>query len=639
MCGIAGIIGDEPDEIENSVAHMLRVIAHRGPDDQGLWREGDVCFGQRRLSIIDVSPAGRQPMTSASGRWVMTLNGEIYNFPDLRRELEADGVSGWRGHSDSEVLLALVDRHGVDDALKRAKGMFALALWDRHTRTAYLARDRMGEKPLYYLCEDRRFAFASELTALECLDGVSSRLSHDALAAFFRYGYIPAPLSVLRDVRKLEPGTLLTWRFGRPASITPYWRLADVIEAARKDRFSDPVEAAAALGSLLKQVVARQMVSDVPIGMFLSGGLDSTLITAVMQAQSKAPIRTFTLGFEAKEFNEAKQAKAIARHLGTEHTEHYVTASDAQAIAPRLGYLYDEPFADSSQIPTHLVSQMARRDVKVCLTGDGGDEMFGGYVRYPGVVRLWRTMRRVPGRRVIAGALETMPLPVLALAMGWLGPFARRYASRGRLGPNLRRTGRWLQAGSMADLFEETMTFWPGDGPLASPVGRPKRIWRPEAPTFDNDLEPMFWRDTVDYLPGDILAKVDRAAMAVGLETRAPFLDPDMVAFAWRVPPAMKVRGGKTKWLPRQVLARYAPPALTERPKLGFSVPLHEWLRGGLREWASDLIEPGRLRRQGLLNPLPVQEAWRRLERGDSTQGQPLWAVLMLQSWLAARGI
>ncbi|HEY1416187.1 MAG TPA: asparagine synthase (glutamine-hydrolyzing) [Caulobacteraceae bacterium] len=638
MCGIAGQIGVSPDEIENLVSHMLRSIAHRGPDDEGLWHEGDVCFGQRRLSIIDLSPAGHQPMVSQSGRWVMTMNGEIYNFPELRRRLEGDGPVTWKGHSDSEVLLAMVERHGLNVALEQAKGMFALALWDRQTRTAYLARDRMGEKPLYYTCDERRLAFASELTALEVAVDVSSSLSRDALAAYFRFGYIPAPFSILRDVRKLEPGSLLTWRGGRRPSVTPYWSLSEVIDAGRHHRIVDPKEAADGLETLLRKVVSRQMVSDVPIGMFLSGGLDSALITAVMQAEAQSPVQTFTLGFESREFNEAEQAKALAGHLGTNHTEHYVTVADAQAIVPRLGYLYDEPFADSSQIPTFLVSEMARRNVKVCLTGDGGDEMFGGYVRYPGVRRLWRTMRRMPARKLIAGSLERLPLPVLAMGLWWLRPFARRYASRGQLGPNLRRAGRWLRSNSMADLFEETMSFWPREGPLRPPVGSPTIGWRPPSPVFDNELEPMLWRDTVDYLPGDLLCKVDRAAMAVGLETRAPFLDPDMVEFAWRIPPTMKVRGRVTKWLPRQVLARFAPRSLTERPKLGFSVPLHEWLRGGLNEWASDLTAPARLRRQGLIDPQPVEEAWRRLRGGDSGQAQPIWAVVMLQAWLAARG-
>jgi asparagine synthase (glutamine-hydrolysing) len=637
MCGIAGLIGEAPDAVEGLVGKMLGAIAHRGPDDEGLWRDGPVCFGQRRLSIIDPSPAGHQPMVSESGRWVMTMNGEIYNFPELRRRLEAENQVAWRGHADTEVFLAVVDHHGPEAALASAKGMFAVALWDRRTRTAYLARDRLGEKPLYYACDGRRLAFASELTGLERSGVLSHELSSDALSAFFRYGYIPAPFTILQAAKKLEPGALLHWREGEEASVTPYWRLAEVVEAGHRNRIADPAEATDQLDALLREVVLRQMVSDVPIGMFLSGGLDSTLITAVMQAQSAAPIRTFTLGFESPEFNEAERARAIAAYLGTEHTEHCVTATDAQAIAPRLGALYDEPFADSSQIPTVLVSQMAAREVKVCLSGDGGDEMFGGYVRYPGVQRLWRIMKRLPARRLFAGALESLPLSILETANGLLGPLGRRYAARGRLAPNLRRAGSWLRAETIADLFERTMTFWPRGQPLVASTESVKPSWRPLSPAFDNELEAMFWRDTIDYLPGDLLAKVDRASMAVGLETRAPFLDPDVAAFAWRIPPDMKVKGNVTKWLPRQVLARLAPAELIDGPKLGFSVPLHDWLLGGLREWASDLTAPDRLRRQGLVETGPVEMAWRRLKGGDSGQAQRLWAVIMLQSWLAAR--
>ncbi|HEY5289859.1 MAG TPA: asparagine synthase (glutamine-hydrolyzing), partial [Caulobacteraceae bacterium] len=526
---------------------MLQALAHRGPDDEGVWLEGNACLGQRRLSIIDTSPAGHQPMLSACGRYAITLNGEIYNYPDLRRELDAGGPIAWRGHSDSETFLETIARFGVEAALAHAKGMFAFALWDRRTRTAYLTRDRMGEKPLCYVADARGLAFASELTALETLPGVSSDLSPAAVHLFFRYGYVPAPLSIRQGVKKLEPGCLLTWREGSEPVVAPYWRLSEVIETGRQNRFADEAGAVEALDQTIRQAVARQMISDVPLGAFLSGGIDSSLITAVMQSLSPVPIRTFTLGFDSPEFNEAEHARAVARHLGTDHSEHVVTAADAQAIAPRLGHLYDEPFADSSQIPAYLISRMARDQVSVCLTGDGGDEMFGGYVRYPGVDRLWKAMRRMPARRTIGRALETLPLPLIEGALAWLGPVARRYASRGALGPSVRRAGGWLRAETREALFEATMTFWPEPGPRPGGEGGEIPSWRPATPVFDNGLEAMLWRDTVDYLPGDILTKVDRAAMAVGLETRAPFLDPDVVNLAWRTPPSMKVRGETTK--------------------------------------------------------------------------------------------
>jgi asparagine synthase (glutamine-hydrolysing) len=401
---------------------------------------------------------------------------------------------------------------------------------------------------------------------------------------------------------------------------------------------SDPDAAVEALDRLLREVVERQMIADVPLGVFLSGGIDSSLVAAIMQSLSPDPIKTFTIGFDSAEFDEARHAAAVARHIGADHSELRITAADAQAVVPRLGEIYDEPFADSSQIPTYLVSRMARQDVKVCLTGDGGDEMFGGYVRYPGVLKLWAAMRRLPARGAAASALESLPLAVIDQAMSWLGPLARQYASRGALGPSVRRAAGWLRADSREALFEATMAVWPNPDALLNHAAAAPTTWRPEPPAFDNDLEPMLWRDAVDYLPGDILCKVDRAAMANSLETRVPLLDPDVAALAWRLPPAMKVRGDTTKWIVRKLLARYVPPALTERPKLGFTVPLHEWLTGDLRGWALDLLDPATIARQGVLNGDRVAEAWRALEAGDSGTGARVWSVLMFQAWQGQRG-
>ncbi|HXU99447.1 MAG TPA: asparagine synthase (glutamine-hydrolyzing) [Caulobacteraceae bacterium] len=635
MCGIAGLVG-HPAGARQTMARMLDSIRHRGPDDEGVWEEDGACLGQRRLAIIDTSQAGHQPMESACGRYVLTMNGEIYNYRLLRAELEAGGAIAWRGHSDTEVLLETIARHGVAEALAGAKGMFALGLWDRRTRTAWLARDRMGEKPLYYSTVGGRLAFASELRALETLPGLPLDLSSAALGAYFRYGYVPAPLSIYSSANKLAPGSLLTWREGEQPRVAPYWRLADVVRAGQADRLHQPAEAVAALDRLLRDVVERQMIADVPLGVFLSGGIDSSLVAAIMQSLRGEPIRTFTLGFDSSEFNEAEHAAAVARHIGSRHTEHIVTAADAQAIAPRLGQIYDEPFADSSQIPTYLISRMACSEVKVCLTGDGGDEMFGGYVRYPGVRRLWNAMRLLPARGWFADRLEAMPLERSERSLAWLGPLARRYASRGALGPSLRRGAGWLRADSREALFEATMSYWPS--PEALLADAPVATWRPEPPAFDSDIEPMLWRDTVDYLPGDILAKVDRAAMANSLETRAPLLDPDVAALAWRLVPSLKVRGHATKWIVRQLLDRYVPSALTERPKVGFTVPLHEWLTGSLRGWARELLDPVAIVRQGVLNGEAVEAAWRGLESGDSGEGPRVWSVLMFQAWQAARG-
>lgn len=638
MCGIAGLIGRKTEDSRQTIGRMLDVIRHRGPDDEGVWQGDGAWLGQRRLAIIDTSSAGHQPMESACGRYVLTMNGEIYNFRLLRAELDAAQPIAWRGHSDTEVLLESIARLGVEATLARAKGMFAFGLWDRRARTAYLARDRMGEKPLYYSTAGGGLAFASELRSLEEIPGMSLDLAPAALSAYFQYGYVPAPMSIYSDVLKLDPGALLTWNQGSTPTITPYWRLADVVREGHADRLREPDEAVEVLDQTLREVIGRQMIADVPLGVFLSGGIDSSLVAAIMQSLSPGPIKSFTIGFDSPEFNEAEHAAAVARHIGADHTQHYVSAADAQAIAPQLGDIYDEPFADSSQIPTFLISRMARSDVKVCLTGDGGDEMFGGYVRYPGVLKLWDVMRVLPARRAAASALEALPLAFVDQAMAWLGPLARKYASRGALGPSVRRAAGWLRADSREALFESTMTVWPRPDVLLGHAAAAPASWRPSRPSFDNDLEPMLWRDAIDYLPGDILCKVDRAAMANSLETRTPLLDPDVAALAWRLPPSMKVRGEATKWIVRKLLARYVPPALTERPKLGFTVPLHDWLTGDLRGWALDLLAPAAIARQGILNGDMVAAAWRGLEAGDSGLGARVWSVLMFQAWQAARG-
>ena len=421
--------------------------------------------------------------------------------------------------------------------------------------------------------------------------------------------------------------------------MAPYWRLGEVVEAGQAERLSDPAAAVEELDRLLREVIGDQMLADVPLGAFLSGGIDSSLVVAVMQAVSARPVKTFTMGFESPAFNEARFAAAVARRLETDHTEHTFTETDALAVVPGLGAMFDEPFADASQIPTFLLSQMARRHVTVALTGDGGDEMFGGYVRYVGVPRLWKALARLPLRRAAAAALATAPMGGVKRALAFLGPVAGQYASRGDLGPSLRRAARWAAAaGDRDELYELTMTAWPDpDALLVSPPNT-TCVWRPRRPAFDNGLEAMMWRDTVDYLPGDILCKVDRAAMANGLETRLPLLDPRIAAFAWRAPPSMKLAGGQTKWLLRQVLDRYVPRDLIDRPKMGFSVPLHAWLTGPLRDWAEDLLNPDTIGRQGVLNLRPAATAWRRFVAGDASLDHKVWSLLMFQSWQAARG-
>jgi asparagine synthase (glutamine-hydrolysing) len=639
MCGIAGAVRPAGQPLEPDVASaMLTALAHRGPDDEGTWREDGVWLGHRRLSIVDLSPAGHQPMVSSCQRYVLILNGEIYNYRDLRREVEASRVVTWRGHSDAEVFLEAIACFGVDAALEKAAGMFAFAVWDRREATLHLARDRFGEKPLYYAHRDGALTFASELTALECVPGLTGALSANALSLFFRYGYVPAPLTIHEGVCKLPPGSLLTWRVGEAARVTPYWSLGDIVEAGRMSRLADPLAAVEALDGLLRDAIAPQMLADVPLGAFLSGGIDSSLVVAIMQSIADRPVKTFTLGFQSPNFNETEFALAVAQHLNTDHTEHTVTFGDAQAVVPTLGAMFDEPFADASQIPTFLISQMARRHVTVALTGDGGDELFGGYVRYPGAPRLWKAVEGLPFRKTAAAALGALPMGLVEGALGFLGPLADQYASRGRLGPSVRRAAGWAAARDLPELYELTMTAWPDPDTLLVSPPKAGCEWRPPRPAIDNDLEAMMWRDAVDYLPGDILCKVDRASMANGLETRAPLLDPRVAAFAWRAPPSMKLRGGETKWLLRKVLDRYVPRALIDRPKMGFSVPLHDWLAGPLRYWAGDLLDPDRIARQGVLNAVPISRIWRRYLAGDSSGDHKVWTLLMFQSWMAARG-
>lgn len=591
MCGLTGIVAADAtrDELAGNVRRMSDALVHRGPDDAGEWIDAasGVALGFRRLAVIDLSPAGHQPMASPSGRYVATLNGEIYNFEQLRRALEVP----WRGHSDTEVMLAAFEAWGVREALQRFIGMFAIAVWDRSERRLHLIRDRMGVKPLYYGCIDNAFVYASELKALRQHPRFDGRIDRDALQLLLRYTYIPAPRSIYQGISKLMPGTMLTFD---PATqtieTTAYWSVYDAALRGIEHRFrGSEEEASHELETLLRDAVRLRMVADVPLGVFLSGGVDSSLVTALMPA----PVRTFTIGFTEKAYDEARFAAPVARHLGTDHTELYVTPEDVVSVIPKLPSMYDEPFADTSQIPTYLVARMARQHVTVALSGDGGDELFGGYKRY-----------------LIAHRLAVIPRslrPILGRMLGAVRP--------GKL-------ARVLLSKDPDALYFELMSHWPagGETPLRQPPGRRR-----------STVERMMFFDQLSYLPDGILTKVDRASMAVSLEAREPLLDHRLVEFAWTLPLSMK-RG---KRLLRRVLERYVPRPLVDRPKMGFGIPLEAWLRGRLRDWAESLLDESVLRAQGLLDPKPVREKWEEHLRGRKDWKHHLWAVLMLQAWLA----
>lgn len=645
MCGLAGYLGPgaEAAEMRALASAMAATVSHRGPDDTGAWVDPDcgIALGHRRLAVIDLSSAGHQPMASSSGRWVLAYNGEIYNHLDLRSSLEAEGAApSWRGHSDTETLLAAIDAWGVEQALRRSVGMFAIALWDRAERVLWLARDRMGEKPLYYGWQGDTFLFGSELKALRGHPSFAAGVDRDALALMLRHNYVPAPYSIHQGIRKLPPGTFLRMSRGsRDEQPEAYWSLAEVAVrgAASRVDVADGEGLVDRLDTLLGDAVRRQMLADVPLGSLLSGGIDSTLVTSLMQAHSPQAVKTFTIGFAEGEYDEAVHAAAIARHLGTEHTELRLGGDDALALVPELARVYDEPFADSSQLPSMLVMALARRHVTVALSGDGGDELFGGYNRYIFGPRLAARLARIPAplRHAMGRLMRAVPVST------W-DRFEGAFASRGIALPGVKmhKLGQRIgNIGSADDLHVALVSEWAGEGGLVHGAKRVPNLLDDRAawPALQDPAERMMAVDALTYLPDDILVKVDRSAMAVSLETRAPFLDRDVVEFAWQIPVEAKLRDGKGKWPLRRLLDRYVPAKLLDRPKMGFGVPLDDWLRGPLREWAGDLLSPERLQREGFLDPAPITRTWQSHLRGSQQAGHALWSVLAFQSWLEAQ--
>lgn len=643
MCGIAGFVGFGNIRTEDAQAIAMRMglaIAHRGPDDSGVWCDAnaEVALAHRRLSIVDLSAAGHQPMLSPSGRFVVIYNGEIYNHAELRAQLPQH--QAWRGHSDTETLLAAFETWDIEETLKRAIGMFAIAVWDREHRALTLARDRAGEKPLYYGFHGGVVLFGSELKALKAHPAFQGEVDRNALALQMFHNYIPAPHSIYLGVRKLPPGTFLqingdaVRQQGRelPEPL-PYWRWPRPSSSQREALSPErDEEVIARLDETLRRAVRRQMMSDVPLGAFLSGGIDSSTIVAMMQAQSTRPVQTFSIGFHEAGYDEARHAKAVAGHLGTDHTELYVRPEDALAVIPALPQFYDEPFSDSSQIPTLLLARLARKRVTVSLSGDAADELFGGYSRYQRIARAWSVINRMPAsaRRVSAAMIRSLPVPV------WNGltlPARAFLPLRGRnIGHKAHKFASLIDQDDRMRFYRRFDSHW--QFPEQVVVGASEL--QPHAPS-EGRLEfheEMMLADALAYLPDDILAKVDRAAMATSLETRVPFLDPDVIELAAGLPLNMKIRHGQGKWVLRQVLHKYVPRELVERPKMGFGVPIDSWLRGPLRDWGEALLDESRLRREGYFHPAPIRQAWREHLSGVRNWQHQLWDVLMFQLWL-----
>ena len=653
MCGIAGLWSPSGhfgrEQCSAAVRRMTRSISHRGPDDEGYFEqpESGLYLGHRRLSIVDLSPEGHQPMVSPSGRYVTVFNGEIFNHRRLRPELESHGFT-FRGHSDTEVLLAAVEHWGLSGAVERFVGMFALALWDHKAHSLTLVRDRLGIKPLYYGWAGGSFVFGSELKALRQAMKFGNRIDRNAVALYLRHNYIPEPWSIYEGIYKLNPGTWLSLDSAtvrRPhtpdelvSRTTTYWSAKNVVERGSDARAATDIgDATERLEELLRDAVGLRMEADVPLGAFLSGGVDSSTVVALMQAQSSRPVKTFSIGFHEAAFDEAPHAKAVAAHLGTDHTELYVTPRETMEVIPKLAGMYDEPFSDSSQIPTYLVCQLARRHVTVSLSGDGGDELFTGYERYFFADQLWKQFSRLPGslRWTLAHGLRAMP-GASASVMELLRPLLPRRWRLSNPREKVARLAELLGARSPALLYRLLVSHWSEPTMLVreatealSPLTDPAR-----QAMLHNDMERMMYTDLISYLPGDILTKVDRASMSVALEARVPLLDHRVVELAWQLPMALKVNQGQGKWILRQILFKYVPRELIERPKKGFGIPVGAWLRGPLRDWAESLLDKRRLEADGYLKPEPIRSMWSSHVSGRVDEQYRLWDVLMFQAWL-----
>lgn len=634
MCGIVGVLGERGASAEASAANMAAAISHRGPDDSGGWADhsAGIAFGHARLAVLDLSPAGHQPMLSLNGRWVIAYNGEVYNAGEISSDPALRGIT-FRGTSDTEVILEAVSAWGVESAVNRLIGMFALAVWDRQQMELYLIRDRIGIKPLYWGHFDGLFLFASELKALRAHPDCRSAINRNALPNFLRHNYIPGPQTIYENIYKLDPGSILKIKPGHAPEISKYWSLSDTAYHNERNFQGDDAEAVSSLENLLLDAVGRRMVADVPLGAFLSGGIDSSTVVALMQSQSSKPVNTFSIGFTEDGFNEAHHAARIAGYLGTQHTELYLSPQDAIDVIPKLPDMFDEPFADSSQIPTYLVAAMTRQHVTVALSGDGGDECFAGYTRYFLAERIRKIQKLFPrfARRFLASGIRSIP-PGNYDAIARMLPDSSRPT---QFGHRLHKLADILLE-EEDDFYRRLISHWVEPEKIVTKGMEQKGvIWdtsiRESIPDF---VDRMRYYDMMTYLPDDILTKVDRTSMAVSLEARVPLLDHRVVEFSWRLPMKFKIRNGEGKWLLRQVLYKYVPKTLMDRPKMGFGIPIDHWLRGPLRDWAEDLLDEGKIRQAGYLNPEPIRRKWNEHLAGKHNWQYLLWDVLMFQAWL-----
>ena len=647
MCGLAGYIPLKRTSYQDMYSNgskMIEAIRSRGPDDKGIWVEDNLTLVMsfRRLAILDLSQAGHQPMKSSSGRYRICFNGEIYNHLELRKNLQG----GWRGHSDTETILEFIEKYGIEHALKSFVGMFALAIWDEKESILTLARDRMGEKPLYYGWVQKDFVFASELKAIKKHPDFNNKISKPALSNYLKFNYVPAPQSIYKNIFKLEPGTYINISLesanSKDIKSKKYWDLSSVINDGFKNPINDPKHAISQIKSSLSSAIKSQMISDVPLGAFLSGGIDSSLITALMQEHSSNKIKTFTIGFEETSFDESVYAKRVANYLGTNHTEYFVTSKETLDVIPQIPHIYDEPFADSSQIPTHLVCKQAKENVTVALSGDGGDEVFGGYNRYFWSSRIWSNLKWIPYplRKIIGSSVISTPKSLFRNIENFYNFIIPKKYSVNQFEDKLKKLSERLKyVKTEGDLYESLVTQWYDPSLILKDFD--EDFVDVNFPINENLIshppsQMMYW-DTLTYLPDDILCKVDRAAMSVSLETRAPFLDHRLVELAWRLPHSLKINNYQGKIILRDILDEYVPKNLIERPKAGFGIPVGEWLRGPLKSWASDLLCEDKIIKQGIFHFEPIQKIWDEHLTKSHDHTHKIWSILMFQSWLEAQ--